>query len=69
MDLSGSVKLFRVCVTYNSYKVYVCLLLVADMCPTHCDPVDCSPPVSFVHGDSPGKNSRVGCHAFLQGIF
>ena len=24
---------------------------------------------SFIHGDSPGKNTRVGCHALLQGIF
>ena len=23
----------------------------------------------FVHGDSPGKNTRMGCHALLQGIF
>ena len=29
----------------------------------------CSPPGSSVHGDSPGKNTRVGCHALLQGIF
>ena len=28
-----------------------------------------SPPVCSVHGDSPGKNARVGCHALLQGIF
>ena len=27
------------------------------------------PPGSSVHGDSPGKNSGVGCHALLQGIF
>ena len=33
------------------------------------DPVDCSPPGSSVHGDSPGKNTGVGCHALLQGIF
>ena len=25
--------------------------------------------VSSVHGDSPGKNTGVGCHALLQGIF
>ena len=31
--------------------------------------MDCSPPGSFVCGDSLGKNPRVGCHAFLQGIF
>ena len=34
-----------------------------------CDPMDCSPPGSSVHGDSPGQNSGVGCHALLQGIF
>ena len=43
------------------------------MCPTLGDPTvtlgDCSPPGSSVHGDSPGKNTGVGCHAFLQGIF
>ena len=31
--------------------------------------MDCSMPVSSVHGDTPGKNTRVGCHAHLQGIF
>ena len=38
-------------------------------CPTPCDPMDCSPPGSSVHGDSPGKHTGVGCHALLQGIF
>ena len=37
--------------------------------PTLCNPVDCSPPGSSVHGDSPGKNTRVGCRALLPGIF
>ena len=31
--------------------------------------MDCSPPGSSVHGDSPGKNTGVGCYALLQGIF
>ena len=31
--------------------------------------MDCSPPDSSVHGDAPGKNTGVGCHALLQGIF
>ena len=38
-------------------------------CPTLCNPMDCSPPGSSVHGDSPGKNTEAGCHALLQGIF
>ena len=29
----------------------------------------CSLPGSSVHGDSPGKNTGVCCHALLQGIF
>ena len=45
------------------------LCLVAQLCLTLCDPMDCSPPGSSVHGDSPGKNTGVGCHALLQGIF
>ena len=43
--------------------------LVTQLCLTLCDPMDCSPPGSSVHGDSPGKNTGVGCHAVLQGIF
>ena len=35
--------------------------------PTFCDPMDCSPPGSSLHGDSPGKNTGVGCCALLQG--
>ena len=37
--------------------------------PTPFDPMDCSPPGSSVYGDSPGKNTGVGCHALLQRIF
>ena len=29
-------------------------------CLTLCNPMDCSPPGSFVHRDSPGKNTGVG---------
>ena len=45
------------------------LCFVAQSCLTLCDPMDCSPPGSSVHGLSPGKNTGVGCHALLQGIF
>ena len=48
---------------------YCAVCLVTQSCLTFCDPTDCSRPGSSVHGDSPGKNSGVGCHAFLQGIF
>ena len=44
------------------------LCLVAQLCLTLCDPMDCSPSGSSVHGDSPGKNTRMGCCALLQGI-
>ena len=57
----------------NSVCVCVCVRVracfIAQSRLTLCDPVDCSPPGSSVHGDSPGKNTGVGCDAFLQGIF
>ena len=53
-----------------STTINKCVLgLGAQLCPTLCDPMDCSQLGSSVHGDSPGKNARVGCHALLQGIF
>ena len=42
---------------------------VVQSCPTLWDPMDCSPPGSSVHGDSPGKNTVVSCHLFFQWIF
>ena len=45
------------------------MLCLVTQCPTLCDPTDCSPPGSSVHGASPGKNTGVGCHALLQRIF
>ena len=39
--------------------------LVSQSCPTPCDPLDCHLPVSSVSG----KNTGVGCHFLLQGIF
>ena len=43
------------------------LCLVAQLYPTLCDPMDCSMPGASVHGDSPDKNTGVGCHALLLG--
>ena len=45
------------------------LCLVAQSFWTLCDLMDCSLPRSSVHRSSPGKNTGVGCHALLQGIF
>jgi len=44
------------------------LCLITQLCLTLCDPMDCSLPGSSVHGDSPGKNTGVGCHALLKYI-
>ena len=41
---------------------------VTQLCPTLCNPMDCSLPGSSVHGITPGQNTGVGCHALLQGI-
>ena len=68
MQRQGMVRKF-ICVVYQTLQSSQQMFLVAQLCPTLCDSMDCSPPDSSVHGDSPGKNSGVGCHALLQGIF
>ena len=50
-------------------QVAAALYLVTQSCPTLCDLMDCGLSGSSVHGDSPGKNNEVSCHALLQGIF
>ena len=42
---------------------------VAQSCLILCDPMDCSLPGSSIQGIFPGKNTTVGCHFLLQGIF
>ena len=43
--------------------------LVTQLCPTLYELMDYSLAGSSVHGDSPGKNTGVGCQALLQGTF
>ena len=50
-------------------KLYAVLYLVTQSCLTLCNPMDWSLPDCSVQGDSPGKNTRVCCHALFQGIF
>ena len=42
---------------------------VAQLCPTLCDPSDCSLPGFSIHGIFQAKNTGVGWHFLLQGIF
>ena len=43
--------------------------LVTQLCPTLCDPMDCSPPGSSVESpwNSPGKNTGMGSHFLPRG--
>ena len=50
-------------------KSLLLLYLVTQSCPTLCGPMDCDRPDSSVLGDSPGKDTEVGCHILSQGIF
>ena len=58
---------------YWSYSVCICILCryvffacvcakLLQLCPALCDPMDCSPPGSSVHGVLPGKNTGVRCY-------
>ena len=62
----------RKTIVYSNARAWSRLAFVLS-CFNHvlffCNSITCSPPISSVHGDSPGKNTGVGCHALLQGIF
>ena len=47
---------------------FECLLSHSVMSDS-CIPMDSSLPGSSIRGDSPGKNTGMGCHTLLQGIF
>ena len=76
-DFGHSLAILRI----NSVCVFVCVCVcvckslqslcacVLNCYPTLCNPRDRSPPGSFIHGVSPGKNTGLGCCALLQGNF
>ena len=51
--------------SWTSSPLLLCLVTQSYL--TRWDPMDCSPPGSSVHGDFPGKNTGVGCHALSRG--
>ena len=55
----------------HPYRSCVCVLCANSLqsCLILCNPLECSPSRSSVHVDSPGRNTGVGCHALLQGVF
>ena len=59
----------RVQLTDQRVTVRTCVCLVAQSCLTLCDPVDCSPPGSSVHGILQARVTGVGCHSLLQRPF
>ena len=52
-----------------SYSHTFVVCLVPKSCLNLCIPMDCSLTGSSVHGIFPGKDTGVGCHAILWGIF
>ena len=53
----------------NSCSLTTNLLLPCSSICMQMSTLMCSLPGSSIHGDSPGKNTGVGCHFLLQGIF
>ena len=68
-SFSGKRQQFHIDETMRNRKEYTVLCLVTQSCLTLCNPIDCGRPGSSVRGDFQGKNTRVCCHALLQGIF
>ena len=63
-------KISRIDFNADSFVVWPRCGLVAESCPTLCDPMGFSSPGSSVHEvDAPGKHAGVGSHFLLQRIF
>ena len=64
---------FQVYIYTNALKILCCSMgkwsEVAQLCPTLCNPMDCSLPGASVHWGFSGKSTGVGCHFLLQRIF
>ena len=62
-----------VCVCVYIYIIYLCMMCCAVLsCSIVADPLrthGLQPARLLCPWDSPGKNTEVGCHALLQGIF
>ena len=54
---------------WSFFREGLVLVKVAQLYPTLCDPTDCSLPGSSSPWDASGKNTGVGSHFLLQGIF
>ena len=64
LSASDSLALFKRCIACGFSS-----LLVTQLCPTLCNPMDCSLLDCPCPWDSPGKDTGVGSHSLLQGIF
>ena len=53
----------------NGTAIHSARAKLLQLCVTHCDPMDCSPPGSSVHGILQARILVWVCHALLQGIF
>ena len=50
-------------------KPFLCCCLVVNSCLILCDPIDCNPQGSSVHGVFQARMLDLGCPSLLQGIF
>ena len=76
--MSNYISAFILCKNYTKLLLMIFPLftlkgkvkvLVAQSCPTLCDPMDCSPPGSWVHGILQARILEWVAISFLQGIF
>ena len=69
INITSHIYLFEIFLGKNIKVLLSCMPAKSlQCCLALYDPVECLP-VTSVHGNSPGKNTGVGCHALLQGIF
>ena len=64
-----AISFYRKCLINSNYFYVYCCCLVAQSCPTLCNPMDCSPPGSSVHGISQAGILEWIAISFSRGFF
>ena len=68
LSMEQSFKYLITIIIQNLHAVFL-LCSVSQSSMTLCGPMDCSLPRLLCHWNFPDKNTGVGCHSLLQGIF
>ena len=59
----------KIWISFYGSVIFEVRAQLTSVVPDSFQPMDCYPAGSSLHGNSPGRNTRLGCHVLLPGMF